>query len=143
MNRRICLGVLVGAVLLFSGCGHMKHPQAEEFLKQANGPTGIDTASNLIGMMETSLQQAKTESGESPGLKTLHDQFHALGHSMCEATEAQVKAPAYDKAVTIKKEMKTVFHRLWDYKDDPTRRTLHLDLFDNRLKELRKAFQGI
>ncbi len=143
MSRVTYLGIFVGAILLFSGCGHMKHPQAEAFLKQAKGETGIETANNLIGMMETSLQQAKTESGESPGLKTLHDQFHALGHSMCEATCAQVKTPAYDKAVTIKKEMKTVFHRLWDYKDDPIRRTLHLDLFDERLKELRKAFQDI
>ncbi len=142
MNRVIYVGVLFGAILLFSGCGHV-HPQSQEFLKQAKGQTGVDTARNLIGMMEASLQQAKTESGESPGLTTLHDQFHALRHSFCEATDEQVKTPAYDKAVTIKKEMKTVFHRLWDYKDDPTRRALHLDLFHNRLKELQQAFQAM
>ena len=121
----------------------MMHPQAEEIMKQAKGETGIDTATTLLGMMEASLQQAKTESGESPGLTALHDQFHALRHSFCEATDAQVNTAAYDKAVTIKKEMKTVFHRLWDYKDDPTRRDLHLDLFANRLKELRQTLQGI
>ncbi len=142
MNRVKHLGLLFGTILLFSGCSHT-HPQSQEFLNQAKGPTGVTTAQNLIGMMETSLQQAKTESGESPGLTTLHDQFHALRHSLCEATDAQVKTATYDKAVTIQKEMKTVFHRLWDYKDDPTRRTLHLDLFSNRLQKLRQALQAI
>ncbi len=143
MNRVIQFGVLLGVILLISGCNHMMHSQADEFLSQAKGETGIDTGLTLIGMMEASLQQAKTESGESPGLTRLHDQFHALRHSLCEATDAQVNTPAYDKAVTIKKEMKTIFHRLWSYKNESVRRVSHLDLFGNRLHELRQTLQSM
>lgn len=132
----------MGIILLFTGCSYT-HQQSQEFLKLAKGPTGVATALNLIEMMETSVQQAKIESGKSPGLTALHDQFHALRHSLCEATDAQINTTTYDKAVTINKEMKAVFHRLWDYKDDPARRALHLDLFDNRLKELKQALHAI
>ena len=143
INRFISLVILLVIVLFLSGCGHSLTPQAKEFLRQAQGETGVNTALTLIGVMGSSLEQAKSETGESAGLTMLHDQFHALRHSLCDATEAQTKTASYDESVTILKEMKTVFHRLWDYRDDATRRSLHLDLFGNRLKELRQALQAI
>ena len=142
-NRIIVLLLGLTVVFLAAGCGHVMHPKAEAFLKEAKGATGVDTAITLTGMMETSLQQARSESGESAGLEALHGQFHALGRSFCDATEAQSKTALFDKAVTIRKEMKTVFHRLWDYKGDAARRTQHLDLFGTRLHELRETLQAI
>ena len=137
------LGFAIAIILFFSSCSHIMHPQADEFLKQAKGQTGIDTAQTLIGMMKDSVQTAKSESGESPGLTALHDQFHALQHSMCEVSDAQTQNPTYDNAITMTKEMKTVFHRLWDYKDDASRRTLHLNLLGKRLDELRHTLQTL
>lgn len=45
--------------------------------------------------------------------------------------------------VTIRREMRSVFHRLWRYRDDPAMRALHLDLFAKRLQELREAVQAV
>ena len=93
--------------------------------------------------MESSGQQAKTEVGESPGLHDLHNQFHALHRSFCDFSDQQAGTPAYEQAVTFNKELKTVFHRLWKFKEDPALRAAHLDIFLSRVQELRTALQAI
>jgi hypothetical protein len=57
--------------------------------------------------------------------------------------EAQAATTAYAKAVTIRREMRTVFHRLWKFREDSTLREAHLDLFAKRLQELRETVQAI
>ena len=93
--------------------------------------------------METSAQQAKTELGESPGLENLHNQFHALHRTLCDFPEQQTASPDYEYLLTLNKELKTVFHRLWKFKNDTTLRTIHLDLFLARIHELRSVLQAI
>lgn len=44
---------------------------------------------------------------------------------------------------TLRREMRTVFHRLWKYRDDPARRAAHLDLLAKRVQELREALQAV
>jgi len=53
------------------------------------------------------------------------------------------KTPAYDLAVTHKKELTAIFKRLWKFKDDQPQRDLHLDLLSVELKELRDTLQTI
>ncbi len=119
------------------------HPKAGEFYTQAKGETGKHTALALLTMMESSVQQAKTEVGESPGLDNLHNQFHALHKTFCEFTEQQSAATAFEQASTLNKELKTVFHRLWKFKNDTTLREVHLDLFLARIAELQLILQSI
>jgi outer membrane murein-binding lipoprotein Lpp len=133
----------VSSVLLFSGCSSLMHPKADEFYTQAKGETGKQTALALLAMMETSVPQAKKELGESPGLDNLHNQFHAFHNTFCEFTEQQSATTAFEQAYTINKELKTVFHRLWKFKDDTALRGIHLDLFSDRLQELKKVLQSI
>ncbi len=142
MNHRV-LSLAIASLLLLSSCGSLFHPKAEEFYNQAKGATGQQTALALISMMETSVQQAKTEVGESPGLDNLHNQFHAFHKTFCEFTEAQSATTAFEQAYTLNKELKTVFHRLWKFKNDTALRTIHLDLFSDRLKELKEVLQSI
>ena len=142
MKRSFLLFVL-SSVLLFSGCSSLMHPKAEEFYTQAKGETGKQTALALLTMMEASAQQAKTEVGESTGLDNLHNQFHAFHGTFCEFTEQQSATTAFEQAYTLNKELKTVFHRLWKFKNDTALRAIHLDLFSDRLKELKKVLQSI
>jgi len=133
----------LSSVLLFSGCGSLMHPKADEFYTQAKGATGKQTALALLTMMETSAQKAKTEQGESPGLDDLHNQFHAIHGTFCEFTEQQSTTTAFEKGYTLNKELKTIFHRLWKFKNDTALRAVHLDLFSDRLKELKEVLQSI
>jgi len=96
-----------------------------------------------LAMMETSIQQAKTEHGESPGLDNLHNQFHAFHKTFCEFTEQQSATTAFEQAYTLNKELKTIFHRLWKFKDDTALRGVHLDLFSDRLHEIKQVLQTI
>jgi hypothetical protein len=142
MTHRI-LFVAFASLLLLSGCMSLFHPQAEEFYQQAKGATGQQTALTLISMMDTTAQQAKTELGESLGLNNLHNQFHALHKTFCDFSDQQAATPAYEHTLTLNKELKTVFHRLWKFKNDTSLRAIHLDLFLSRLQELRTAVQSI
>jgi len=119
------------------------HPKAEEFYSQAKGKTGKQTALALLAMMEASAQQAKTEVGESPGLDNLHNQFHALHRTLCDFSEQQTASPGYEYLLTLNKELKIVFHRLWKFKNDISLRKTHLDLFLLRLQELRTVLQSL
>jgi hypothetical protein len=127
MKRSFLLFVL-SSVLLLSGCSSLIHPKAEEFYSQAKGETGKQTALALLAMMETSAQRARAEQGESPELDNLHNQ---------SATTA------FEQAYTLNKELKAIFHRLWKFKNDTALRAIHLDLFSDRLKELKEVLQSI
>lgn len=142
MTRSI-LFLALSSVLLLSGCSSLMHPKSKEFYTQAKGATGQQTALALLAMMETSVQQAKTELGESPGLENLHNQFHALHRTLCDFSEQQTASPDYEYLLTLNKELKTVFHRLSKFKNDAALRTIHLDLFQTRIHELRTVIQAI
>ncbi len=134
-----------------TGCGKLLHPRAGEFLKQAQEGSGggegkaqgIPTLINLTGMMEATLQAARREPASPAALNDLHDQFHALHQAFCQVTEAQAASPFYVKAVTLNKELRTVFHRLWKFRTDAMLRDLHLELFALRLRELRETLQAV
>jgi len=142
MNHRVLFLAIV-SLLLLSSCGSLFHPKAEEFYNQAKGATGQQTALALISMMETSIQQAKTEVGESPGLDNLHNQLHAFHKTFCKFTEAQFATTAFEQAYTLHKELKTIFHRLWKFKNDTSLRAIHLDLFSDRLKDIQSVIQAM
>lgn len=129
------------------------HPRAGEFLQQAqaaSGSTGgstspqaIEVLVNLTEMMEGSVKKAQRDGDYQTALSDLHDQFHALHQAFCQVPEAQATFPFFIQAVTIRREMREVFHRLWDYRDRPMLRQIHLELFGRRVQELRRALQTI
>ncbi len=141
--KLIVLTGLILSLVVFSSCSSLFHPEASEFYQQAKGATGKETAVNLISLMEKNLQQAKSEVGESSGLHMLHDQFHALRHSFCDFTESQSATTTFEQAYTLNKELKTIFHRLWKFKQDSSLRAIHLDLFSDRLDELKHVLQSM
>lgn len=143
MQRMI--GMLALALLLsgLSGCGYLFYPRAGDYAAQAKGASGIETMMNLTTMMEATAGKAKGGTGVDNALDDLHNQFHALHDSFCGVTEAQAKTPAYDLAVTHKKELKAIFKRLWKFKDDQPQRDQHLDLLIAELKELRETLQTL
>jgi hypothetical protein len=110
---------------------------------QAKGASGVETMINLTNMMEASANKAKGGKGVDSAFDDLHNQFHALNDAFCGVTDAQAKTPAYDLAVTHKKELMAIFKRLWKFKGDQPQRDLHLDLLSVELKELRETLQTI
>ena len=137
--------MIIGGLTLMTltGCMGLFHPGAEEIYTQAKGPNAQQTALTILDMMKTSVQQAKTEQGESAGLEALHNQFHAFHKTFCDFSDQQRTTTAYEQAVTLNKEMKTVFHRLWKFKQDTSLRTAHLDLMLYRIHELQVLIQAI
>lgn len=147
-TNRFAVGIAAVLVLFLSGCGSLLHPRAGEFLAQAQGAgdqasSGVQTIVNLTTMLDASIQAARSGQNYEAALDRLHDQFHALRKAFCLVTEAQAATTAYAKAVTIRREMRTVFHRLWKFREDSTLREVHLDLFAKRLQELRETVQAI
>jgi hypothetical protein len=124
-----------------SGCSYLFYPRADDYAAQAKGATAIDTMMNLTTMMESTAANAKGGKGKDAALDDYHNQFHALLNSYCDVTKEQRKTPAYDLAVTHKKELTTIFWRLWKFKDDQPQRDQHLDLSIGELKELRETLQ--
>jgi hypothetical protein len=94
-------------------------------------------------MMEASAAKAKGGKGVDAALDDYHNQLHALLDSYDCVTTEQAKTPAYDLAVTHKKELTAIFWRLWKFKDDQPQRDQHLDLSIAELKELRETLQTI
>lgn len=143
MKHRRLFPVICLILMTLSGCMGLFHPEATEIYNQAKGPNAQQTALTLVGLMEASAQQAKTEHGESQGLKNLHNQFHAFHQSLCDFSDEQQATTAYLQAVTLNQELKTVFHRLWKFKHDTALRTVHLDLMLSRIRELHGVLQAI
>jgi hypothetical protein len=143
MQRMIGLFALSMLLIGLSGCSYLFYPRASVYATQARGASGIETMINLTNMMEASANKAKGGKGVDTAFDDLHNQFHALSDAFCGVTEAQAKSPAYDLAVTHKKELTAVFKRLWKFKGDQPHRDLHLDLLSTELKELRDTLQTI
>ena len=139
------MGFLALALLLtgLSGCSYLFYPRAGDYAAQAKGASGVDTLVNLANMMEASAAKAKGGKGADSALDDYHNQLHALLDSFCGVTKEQAKTPAYDLAVTHKKELTAIFWRLWKFKHDQPQRDQHLDLSIAELKELRETLQAI
>lgn len=139
------IGFLTVALLLtgLSGCSYLFYPRAGDYAAQAKGANGVETMINLTNMMEASAAKAKGGKGVDPALDDYHNQLHALLDSYCGVTKEQAKTPAYDLAVTHKKELTAIFGRLWKFKDEQPQRDQHLDLSIAELKELRETLQAI
>ena len=142
--RRL-IGVLTLALLLtgLSGCSYLFYPRAGDYTAQAKGATGLETMITLTHMMEATAAKAKGGTGVDSAFDDLHNQLHALMDSFCGVTKDQAKTPAYDLALTHKKELGAVFGRLWKFKDDQPQRDQHLDLLNTELKELRETLQTL
>jgi hypothetical protein len=143
MQRTIGLLALALMLLGLSGCSYLFYPRAGDYAAQAKGASGVETMINLTSMMEATAAKAKGGKGVDTAFDDLHNQFHALRDAFCGVTDAQAKTPAYDLAVTHKKELTAIFWRLWKFKDDQPQRDLHLDLLTAELKELRDTLQTI
>lgn len=139
------IGFLTLSMLLvgLSGCSYLFYPRADDYAMKAKGASGVDTMVNLTTMMETSATAAKGGKGADQAMDDYHNQLHALLDSFCGVTKEQAKTPAYDLAVTHKKELTAIFWRLWKFKDNQPQRDQHLDLSIAELKELRETLQTI
>ena len=143
MQRLIGLFALSMLLIGLSGCSYLFYPRAGDYATQAKGANGVETMINLTNMMEATAAKAKGGKGVDTAFDDVHNQFHALNDAFCGVTDAQTKTPAYDLAVTHKKELMAIFKRLWKFKDDQPQRDLHLDLLAIELKELRDTLQTI
>jgi hypothetical protein len=143
MARTMSFLVLIILLTVTSGCSYLFYPRAGDYAVQAKGPTGLDTMINLTTMMEATAAKAKGGKGNDAAFDDYHNQLHALLDAYCEVTKEQQKTPAYDLAVTHKKELVAIFKRLWKFKDDQPQRDQHLDLSIAELKELRETLQTI
>ena len=143
MQRLIGFLALPLLLMGLSGCSYLFYPRAADYTAQAKGASGVETLVNLTNMMEASAANAKGGKGVDPALDDYHNQLHALLDSFCGVTKEQGKTPAYDLAVTHKKELTAIFWRLWKFKDDQPQRDQHLDLSIAELKELRETLQAI
>ena len=139
------IGFLTLSMLLvgLSGCSYIFYPRADDYAMKAKGASGVETMLNLTAMMETSATAAKGGKGVDQAMDDFHNQLHALLDSFCGVTKEQAKTPAYELAVTHKKELTAIFWRLWKFKDDQPQRDQHLDLSIAELKELRETLQQI
>jgi len=143
MPRLISLLVLALLTTAFSGCSYLFYPRAADYAAQAKGANGVETMINLTNMMEASATKAKGGKGVDSAFDDYHNQFHALLDSFCDVSKEQAKTPAYDLAVTHKKELLAIFKRLWKFKENQPQRDQHLDLSIAELKELRETLQTI
>jgi hypothetical protein len=143
MRRTVTFLTLSILLMGLSGCSYLFYPRAGDYAAQAKGTTAVETMINLTNMMEASAAKAKGGKGVDSALDDYHNQLHALLDSFCAVTKEQAKTPAYDLAVTHKKELTAIFWRLWKFKDDQPQRDQHLDLSISEVKELRDTLRLI
>ena len=138
-------GTFILSMLLLglSGCSYLFYPRADDYAMQAKGASGVETMINLTTMMESTASKAKGGKGVDTAFDDYHNQLHALLDSYDGVTKEQAKTPAYDLAITHKKELTAIFWRLWKFKDDQPQRDQHLDLSIAELKELRETLRMI
>ena len=141
MERLMGTVTLIIVLAVTNGCSYLFYPRAGDYAAQAKGATAVDTMVNLTTMMEATAAKAKGGTGKDAAFDDYHNQLHALLDTYCEVTKEQQRTPAYDLAVTHKKELVTIFKRLWKFKDDQPQRDQHLDLSIAGLKELRETLQ--
>lgn len=143
MNWKVALPVVVLFLLSASGCSYLFYPHAKEFTAKAKGSTGVETLINLMDMAEATAQKARGGKGVDQPFDDLHNQFHAINDGMCDVEKSVREQPSYALAVTHNKELKTIFRRLWKFKDDQPQRDQHLDLFVSELQEMRQTLQSL
>lgn len=143
MGWKAVLPIAVLFLLSTSGCSYLFYPHAKEFTEKATGATGVDTLINLTNMAESTARAAKGGRGVDRPFDDLHNQFHAIDNSICCVEKSVKEQPAYALAVTHNKELKTIFKRLWKFKDEQPQRDQHLDLFVSELQELRQTLQTL
>ena len=143
MNTAIRMVAMMIVLAGLTGCGSLMHPRAGEFLEQAKGASGVETQINLTNMIETSIKAVRGQTDYEAGLDALHNQVYALKKSACQVTDEQAKTLAYAKAMTLRREVGIIFHRLWKTRDDQAKRDMHLDLLAHRIGELREALQAV
>ncbi|MBH0179995.1 MAG: hypothetical protein HP491_19570 [Nitrospira sp.] len=143
MRQIIAFLTLPILLIGLSGCSYMFYPRAGDYATQAKGATAVETMINLTNMMEASAAKAKGGKGKDQALDDYHNQLHALFDTFSEVSKEQEKSPAYDLAVTHKKELTAIFWRLWTFKNDQPQRDQHLDLSIAKIQELRETLQMI
>ena len=143
MYRLIGTFILSMLLLGLSGCSYLFYPRAGDYAMQAKGASGVETMINLTTMMESTASKAKGGKGVDTAFDDYHNQLHALLDSYDGVTKEQAKTPAYDLAITHKKELTAIFWRLWKFKDDQPQRDQHLDLSIAELRELRETLRTI
>jgi hypothetical protein len=143
MSWKSILPIAVVLLLSTSGCSYLFYPHAKDFTEKAKGATGVETLINLTHMAEATANAAKGGKGVDQPLDDLHNQFHAIDNSICCVEKSVQAQPAYALAVTHNKELKTIFKRLWKFKDDQPQRNQHLDLFVTELQEMRQTLHTL
>jgi hypothetical protein len=143
MRQIVRLLTCAALLLSLSGCSYLFYPRADNYALQAKGATAVQTLVNLTAMMESSAAKAKGGKGKDQALDDYHNQLHALFDTFSEVPKEQANTPAFDLAVTHKKELTAIFWRLWKFKDDQPQRDQHLDLSITELKELRETLLTI
>jgi len=143
MVRMMSIIHLTIVLVVTSGCSYLFYPRADDYAAQAKGTTAVDTMLNLTTMMEATAAKAKGGKGNDAAFDDYHNQLHALLDSYSDVTKEQEKTPAFDLAVTHKKELIAIFKRLWKFKDEQPQRDQHLDLSIAELKELRDTLQTL
>jgi hypothetical protein len=143
MVRMMSIIHLTIVLAVTSGCSYLFYPRADDYAAQAKGTTAVDTMLNLTTMMEATAAKAKGGKGNDAAFDDYHNQLHALLDSYSDVTKEQEKTPAFDLAVTHKKELIAIFKRLWKFKDEQPQRDQHLDLSIAELKELRDTLQTL
>jgi len=140
--RTFMIAVMLIVVTGLTGCSYLFYPRAGEYMEKAKGPTAVDTILNLIPMLEASAKAAHGQDYQT-AMDDLHNQFHALHDAFCDVEKPLSETPTFAKAKTIEKELWTIFKRLWWNRNDQSLRTVHLDLFEKRLGELRDTLQPL
>jgi hypothetical protein len=143
MVRMMSIIHLTIVLVVTSGCSYLFYPRADDYAAQAKGTTAVDTMLNLTTMMEATAAKAKGGKGNDAAFDDYHNQLHALLDSYSDVTKEQEKTPAFDLAVTHKKELIAIFKRLWKFRDEQPQRDQHLDLSIAELKELRDTLQTL
>ena len=142
--RHTLLATALGlALLTTSACGYLFYPHAKEFAEKAKGADSVETLVNLTAMMEASAKAAQPGKGKNQAWEDLHNQFHAFDNSLCCVEKAKRETPAYALAVTHYKELKVIYKRVWEFKDDQPQRSQHLELMSAELRELRESLQAL
>ncbi len=142
--RHTLLATALGlALLTTSACSYLFYPHAKEFAEKAKGADSVETLVNLTAMMEASAKAAQPGKGKNQAWEDLHNQFHAFDNSLCCVEKAKRETPAYALAVTHYKELKVIYKRVWEFKDDQPQRSQHLELMSAELRELRESLQAL
>jgi hypothetical protein len=120
----------------------LSYQQSKKWHQQANGATGQQTALTLISM-DGHHRSPSTGGGRGfSGLKKQHNQFHALHKTLRNFSVQQTATPPFMYTLTLHKELKPGFHRLWKFKHDTALHAIQLDLFRSRVQELPTAMQS-